>query len=72
MSGKLTYIDQTGAANMVDVGSKDETERQAVAEGAVRMKPETLASFSKAMRPRAMSSARRGLRASWQPRGLPI
>ncbi|OZV58249.1 cyclic pyranopterin monophosphate synthase MoaC [Brucella melitensis] len=43
MSGKLTHIDQTGAANMVDVGSKDETERQAVAEGAVRMKPETLA-----------------------------
>lgn len=27
MSGKLTHIDQTGAANMVDVGSKDETEQ---------------------------------------------
>jgi len=43
MPSKLTHIDQTGTANMVDVGAKDETERQAVAEGAVRMKPETLA-----------------------------
>lgn len=43
MVSKLTHIDQSGAANMVDVGSKDETERQAVAEGSVRMKPETLA-----------------------------
>ncbi|MBC2885089.1 cyclic pyranopterin monophosphate synthase MoaC [Ochrobactrum sp. CM-21-5] len=43
MSAKLTHIDQSGAANMVDVGSKDETERQAVAEGAVRMKADTLA-----------------------------
>lgn len=43
MVSKLTHIDQSGAANMVDVGSKDETERQAAAEGSVRMKPETLA-----------------------------
>lgn len=43
MAAKLTHIDQTGAANMVDVGDKAETERQATAEGAVRMKPETLA-----------------------------
>ena len=43
MTSKLTHIDQTGAANMVDVGAKDETERQATAEGSVRMKPETLA-----------------------------
>ncbi|HHV68232.1 cyclic pyranopterin monophosphate synthase MoaC [Brucella intermedia] len=43
MVSKLTHIDQSGAANMVDVGSKDETDRQAVAEGSVRMKPETLA-----------------------------
>ncbi len=39
----LTHIDQTGAANMVDVGAKDETERQAIAEGFVRMRGETLA-----------------------------
>lgn len=43
MAGRLTHIDRTGAANMVDVGAKDETERQAVAEGSVTMKPETLA-----------------------------
>ncbi|HCH72152.1 MAG TPA: cyclic pyranopterin monophosphate synthase MoaC, partial [Ochrobactrum sp.] len=43
MVSKLTHIDQSGAANMVDVGSKDETDRQAVAEGSVIMKPETLA-----------------------------
>ena len=43
MTSKLTHIDQTGAANMVDVGAKDETERHATAEGSVRMKPETLA-----------------------------
>ena len=43
MMSKLTHIDQTGAANMVDVGAKDETERQAVAEGSVRMNLETLA-----------------------------
>lgn len=39
----LTHLDRTGAAHMVDVGGKDETERQAVAEGRVRMKSETLA-----------------------------
>lgn len=43
MADKLTHIDQTGAANMVDVADKAETERVAVAQGAVRMKPETLA-----------------------------
>lgn len=43
MAPRLTHIDRSGAANMVDVGAKNETERQAVAEGAVTMKPETLA-----------------------------
>lgn len=43
MATKLTHIDQTGAAHMVDVGDKAETERQATAEGVVKMKPETLA-----------------------------
>ncbi|WP_343315672.1 cyclic pyranopterin monophosphate synthase MoaC [Brucella sp. BE17] len=40
---ELTHLDLTGAAHMVDVGAKDETERQAVAEGCVRMRKETLA-----------------------------
>jgi len=38
----LTHLSADGSANMVDVGAKDETERRAVAEGHVRMKPETL------------------------------
>jgi cyclic pyranopterin phosphate synthase len=44
MSGtRLTHVGATGEAHMVDVGAKAETERVAVAEGAVTMKPETLA-----------------------------
>lgn len=43
MSAKLTHIDQSGSAHMVDVGDKAETERVASAQGTVRMKPETLA-----------------------------
>ncbi|MCE1237489.1 MAG: cyclic pyranopterin monophosphate synthase MoaC [Hyphomicrobiales bacterium] len=39
---KLTHIDASGAAHMVDVGDKAATTRTAVAEGAVTMKPETL------------------------------
>lgn len=38
----LTHIDSAGEANMVDVGSKDETVRVAVAEGQIRMRIETL------------------------------
>lgn len=39
----LTHFDATGQAHMVDVGSKDETHRVAIATGTIRMKPETLA-----------------------------
>ncbi len=39
---KLTHIDHKGEARMVDVGDKAETTRMAVAEGFIRMKPETL------------------------------
>ena len=43
MSGDgLTHLDRTGAANMVDVGDKEVTERMAIAEGAVIMAPATL------------------------------
>lgn len=42
MSG-LTHIDETGRAHMVDVSAKAVTAREAVAEGFVRMTPETLA-----------------------------
>ena len=44
MAGKdgLTHIGADGAANMIDVSDKSETVRVAVAEGRVRMQPETL------------------------------
>ena len=40
---KLTHLDSAGHARMVDVGDKAVTAREAVAEGRVRMAPETLA-----------------------------
>ena len=39
---KLTHVDETGRAHMVDVGAKDDTERIAIAKGEIVMKPETL------------------------------
>ncbi|QDU64093.1 Cyclic pyranopterin monophosphate synthase accessory protein [Planctomycetes bacterium Pan216] len=39
---KLTHFDDAGASRMVDVSSKDVTEREAVASGRVEMRPETL------------------------------
>jgi cyclic pyranopterin phosphate synthase len=39
----LSHIDEAGSARMVDVGGKDITDRRAVAECFVRMKPETAA-----------------------------
>jgi cyclic pyranopterin phosphate synthase len=42
MASTLTHLDSSGEANMVDVGAKAETERVAVAEGTVAMRPETL------------------------------
>jgi cyclic pyranopterin monophosphate synthase len=40
---RLTHLDEQGRATMVDVGGKAETERVAIAEGFVKMAPETLA-----------------------------
>lgn len=42
MDDRLTHLDEQGAARMVDVGAKPDTERLAVAAGCVYMKPETL------------------------------
>lgn len=39
----LTHVDEKGDVRMVDVSQKAETERVAVAEGFISMKPETLA-----------------------------
>lgn len=40
---RLSHLDEQGAARMVDVSAKAETAREAVAEGYVVMRPETLA-----------------------------
>lgn len=42
MSQRLTHLDESGRAKMVDVGHKADTERLAVARGSVTMQPETL------------------------------
>ena len=42
MAERLTHLDQEGAARMVDVGGKPVTTRSAIAEGRVRMNPDTL------------------------------
>lgn len=39
---KLTHLNESGEAHMVDVGAKEATAREAVAEGLIRMQPETL------------------------------
>lgn len=43
MNEKLSHFDARGQAWMVDVGGKEETDRRALAEGVIRMQPETLA-----------------------------
>ncbi|OGW48747.1 MAG: molybdenum cofactor biosynthesis protein C [Nitrospirae bacterium GWC2_57_9] len=40
--GKLTHLDEQGRARMVDVSAKNDTAREAVAEGRISMQPETL------------------------------
>ncbi|MBI5948634.1 MAG: cyclic pyranopterin monophosphate synthase MoaC [Chloroflexi bacterium] len=42
-AGALSHLDEKGAARMVDVSAKDDTAREAVAEGYVAMLPATLA-----------------------------
>ena len=43
MTKRLSHVDKSGRARMVDVTAKDDTVRESVAKGSVRMKPETLA-----------------------------
>lgn len=42
MNDRLTHLDETGRARMVDVGDKETTRREALACGHIRMQPETL------------------------------
>ncbi len=41
-ANKITHFDEQGAARMVDVTAKQETDREAVAEGRIYLQPETL------------------------------
>jgi molybdenum cofactor biosynthesis protein MoaC len=43
---KLTHLDDAGSARMVDVGAKAVTERRAIAQGRVRMSPQTAAALA--------------------------
>ena len=43
MSQELSHTDEQGHARMVDVSSKPDTQREAIARGVIRMRPETLA-----------------------------
>ena len=47
MEQRLTHLDESGRADMVDVGAKPDSERIAVAAGQVKMLPETLALIEK-------------------------
>lgn len=42
ISQRLTHLDDEGRANMVDIGDKPDSERTAIAEGAVYMQADTL------------------------------
>ncbi len=42
---ELTHLNQAGEVHMVDVGDKEETRREATAEGLVRMPPELVGRF---------------------------
>jgi cyclic pyranopterin phosphate synthase len=44
--GKLTHFDDAGAARMVDVGQKPETERVGIASGVITMMPATAKAVS--------------------------
>ncbi|MCW5718980.1 MAG: cyclic pyranopterin monophosphate synthase MoaC [Bauldia sp.] len=46
MTHSLTHLDDTGAARMVDVSDKAETQRRAVASGTVTMAPDTLSAIN--------------------------
>ena len=48
----LTHLDESGRPRMVDVGEKAETHRVAVAEGVVRMAPETLRALEEGRAPK--------------------
>ncbi|MDZ7265841.1 MAG: cyclic pyranopterin monophosphate synthase MoaC [candidate division KSB1 bacterium] len=57
---KLTHVNASGEATMVDVGEKEVTRREAVARGEVLMQPETIALLARKALPKgdALAAAR--------------
>lgn len=57
---KLTHLDESGAARMVDVGHKPQTQRSATASGRIRMSPTTLQAVREGSGPKGdvLSTAR--------------
>ena len=51
-AGRLTHLDDSGSARMVDVGAKDETQRRARAEARLRMSPATAAALARGDAPK--------------------
>lgn len=45
LMNKLTHLDESGHARMVDIGAKPETQRVAIASGRIRMSDEALAAI---------------------------
>ncbi len=60
MSGRLTHLDEAGAARMVDVGGKAVTARSATASGRIRMTASALAALTHGSAPKgdALAAAR--------------
>ena len=54
---ELSHVDETGAVRMVDVGEKPLSRRRAVARGAVRMAPETVAKLGALPKGDALATA---------------
>lgn len=58
--GRLTHLDETGAARLVDIGAKAATARRAVASGRITMAPQVLAAIRAGNAPKGdvLSAAR--------------
>ena len=54
---ELSHVDESGAVQMVDVGGKPLSRRRAVARGAVRMAPETVAKLGSLPKGDALTTA---------------
>jgi cyclic pyranopterin phosphate synthase len=52
LSERLTHVDGTGAARMVDVGAKPESERSARADAGIRLWPQTAAALQRGDAPK--------------------